>query len=351
MKLWVYVRNGVEPFLDLIYIAVLFFVFSMTSAPIAAKGLGFLSGAVFAVYFYNRHFSIKKIWAQRPPLFIWKQILVFGFPVMIMELLSIVTLKVDLIPLSIMASASMVGVYQIILNIGNIMRNIPQSTDPILMPVVVSMRIKRDTTALENIYVTLFRLNIALSFGFFIMVAIFGDLMLLIFGEYFVIGTTACIIACFGIMVNTVFSSIEAALIMYGYPYANMMVNIFFVATNLILDFLLIPHYGLIGAALGCLIACLLTAAVQTVLIFRLLKINPFRWDFLNIIAAGLMFWVIFASVRFMFFSIGLEQYYLHAILGLVFLPFYLYFGWKYLLLPSDREKFSGLFKDKIKVL
>ncbi len=351
MQLWVYVRNGIEPFVDLVYIAVLFFAFSMVSAPITAKALGFVTGAVFAVYFYRRHFSVRKIWAKRPTLYFWKQILVFGFPVMIMELMSIVTLKVDLIPLSIMASASLVGVYQIILNVGNVMRNIPQSMDPILMPVVVSMRIKNDSTALKNIYVTLFRVNIMLSFGFFILVAIFGDMILMIFGEYFVIGTTACMIACFGIMLNTVFSSIEAALIMYGYPYTNMAVNIFFVAVNLVLDFLLIPLYGLTGAALGSLTACVLTAIVQTVLIRYLLKINPFRWDFLHIIAAGLSFWIFFAGVRFGFFSAGLDHFSVHAVLGLIFLPIYLYYGWKRLLQPGDRAVFSGLFKNKIKEL
>ena len=351
MKLWVYVRNGVEPFVDLVYIAVMFFALSMFSAPIAAKALGFVTGAVFAVYFYGKYFSIRKIWERRPTGMIWKQILVFGFPVMVMELMSIVTLKVDLIPLSIMATASMVGVYQIILNVGNVMRNIPQSMDPILMPVVVSMRLKNDATALENIYVTLFRINIALSFGFFIMVALFGDMILLIFGEYFIIGTTTCIIACFGIMLNTVFSSIEAALIMYGYPYTNMAVNIFFVSVNLILDFALIPDYGITGAAFGCLIACCLTAVVQIVLTRRLLKINPFRWDFLNIIATGLLFWIVFAFIRFGLFSAGLDMIYAHAVLGAVFLPFYLYFSWKHLLLPGDREVFSGLFNNKLKVL
>ncbi len=350
MKLWVYVRNGFEPIFNLIFIAILFFAFSLVSAPIIAKTLGFVAGAVAAVFFYRQHFSVKNIWANRPSLIFWKQILTFGFPVMIMELLSIITLKVDIIPLSIIASASLVGVYQVIMNIGNVMRNIPQSMDPILMPVVVAMRINKDATALENIYVTLFRVNILLSFGFFIMVAIFGDMLLLIFGDYFIVGTTACIIACFGIMLNTVFSSIEAALIMYGYPYANLLVNIFFVAVNLTLDFMLIPHYGLNGAAMGCLIACFLTAIVQTVLIRRLLKINPFRWDFLNIIAFGLVLWIFFAALRFAAFSAGIEQASVHTVFILIFLPVYLYFGWKRLLPPSDREVFSGLFNNKMKV-
>lgn len=341
MKWWVLVRHGAEPLMNLIGILILFFVFSLIEAPVAAKALGFAGGAVVAVVLYRRHFSIRKIWQTWPRGAFWKPMATFGLPVMMMELLSIVVLKVDIIPLSLMASASLVGLYQIILNIGNVMRNIPQSMDPILMPVVVQMRIRKDITALENIYVTLFRVNILLSFGFFILVAVFGDLLLMIFGESFLPGTTACTIACFGIMLNTIFSSAEPALIMFGYPYSNLLVNIFFVVTNLILDFILIPVYGLMGAALGSVSACTLTAVLQAILIRRILKIHPYRWDFLNIIAFGLLMWIGFAVIRFLLFETGIESYGVHAMGILIFIMIYLYIGWKRFLTPSDRKIFS----------
>ena len=346
MKLWVLVRTGFEPLSDLIMISSLFFVFGLFSAPFYAKVITFILGSVVSIYVFNKHFSLKKIFASRPDKVLWKRILSFGLPVTSADFLSIVTLRLDIIPLSILVPSAQVAVFQVILNISNIMRNLPQAIDPIMMPIVVELKHRNDMRALENIYAMLIRTGLFLSFGFFILISIFGDLLLSIYGNDFVSGAAALVLVCFGIMIHTTFSSIEPILVMSGYPYLNLFNNLFFVTINLTIDFLLIPVYGIIGAAVGSLSASLLTSLIQVVELYVVLKLKPLRWSLFKIFLFGAVFFILFKGAEYT--VSGLDYFLMVRLLfAAVYLPLYLFVGWKWYLHAEERNVFAGMFRKR----
>ncbi len=349
MKLWVFVRNGLEPFLDLIFIAVLVFGWTVAVAPVLAKAMGFAAGACLSVYYYSKFFSLKKIGRRLPSFRHWKRILVFGAPVMVTDFLSIISIKVDLVPLSIIATSAQVAVYQIILNVANIMRNIPQAIDPILMPVVVAMRVRNDASELESIFITLLRSGLFLCVGFFVLSAVFGDRMLQIFGDDFVYGYSALVLACMGIMLHAVFSAAEPALIMMGHPYLPLFNNILLVTVNLVLDFLLIPVYGLTGAALGSLTACVITVVAQITETYLWLKIKPLKRSMLYVLLYGLTIGVVFYGLRAIMTYPPVKIFY-DIVLGFLFIFLYIYLGWKFLFKRRDREVIASIFKGNVSI-
>ncbi len=341
MKLWVFVRNGVEPLSDLLAIMLLFFVLRLESAPVAAKATGFAIGFLASCYLYGKHFSFKTMLSSKPRWMEWKRIGSFGLPVTFADFLSIVILKVDIIALSIIGTAAQVAVFQVILNIANTMRNIPQALDPIMMPVVVDMRQQRNYSALETIYASVIRVSLFLSIGFVVLNLLFGHLLLGLYGEGFVYGTTALLLACAGIMLHTVSSSIEPVLIMSGYPYLNLFNNVFFVAVNLALDFLLIPHYGIAGAGIGCFVASAATAALQVGQLYRRVRIRPLRRDLWRVIAFAAAYYVVFGSVL----SIITSPLWFEIVLFVIFLITYVVLGWRWVFDDADRDTYSVIFK------
>lgn len=347
MKFWVFVRNGAEPFLDLTFLCIIFFSFSVMAAPFYAKALGFTGGCVVSLYFFNKFFSFKKIFRFWPSFNIWKRVVSFGLPVMFADFLSIVILKVDVIVLSILAPAGQVAVFQIILNIANTMRNIPQAIDPIMMPVVVEMRQKQNYEALEKIYATIIHISFFLSTGFFVLNVLFGHLLLNIYGSDFVYGSTALMMTCFGIMLHTIFSSVEPVLIMSGFPYLNLFNNIFFVLVNLVIDFLLIPSHGILGAAIGCVTASALTAGLQLGQLYFKLKLRPIRWDNWLVAAFGGAFFLIYAGLDLIFGRLGINNLTIQIFSFISYLVLYLYFGWKWIFHDDDRLIFSTMLKKK----
>lgn len=344
MKLWVLVRTGFEPLSDLVMISSLFFIIGLSSAPFYAKVITFILGTSVSLYVFNKHFSLKLIFGSRPDKRIWKRVLSFGFPVMSADFLSIVTLRLDIIPLSILVPSAQVAVFQVVLNISNIMRNLPQAIDPIMMPVVVELKHRNDLRALENIYAILIRAGLFLSFGFFILVSIFGDLLLSIYGNDFVSGATALVLVCFGIMIHTTFSSIEPILVMSGFPYLNLFNNLFFVAVNLIIDFLLIPSYGIFGAAIGSVSASLITSVIQVFELYFVLKLRPLKWNLFKIFIFGGGFFAIIKMAEYLLRDIP-YLWIARLILVVIYLSLYLFIGWKWYLRADERNLFAGIFR------
>ena len=348
MRFWVIIRMGFEPFSDFVMISFFFFALNLLTAPFLAKVVSFFLGACLSLYIFQKYFSQGNIFKSFPDRTIWKRILSFGFPVMSADFLSVVTLRLDIIPLSILAAAPQVAIFQVILNIGNIMRNLPQAIDPIMMPLVVEMKIKNDMRGLENTYATLIRVGLFLSFGFFILISLFGDLLLSVYGAGFTTGAFALIIVVFGIMINVTFSSIEPVLVMSGYAYLNLFNNLFFVTINLIIDFLLIPSYGILGAAVGSLSASLLTSALQVTEIYVVLKLRPLRWSLLLIVVYGFLFLAVFSALEYSLS--GLPHFIVYRSMEvLVCTSLYLFTGWKWFFTLEERALFRGVIKFPLK--
>ncbi len=341
MKLWVFVRNGVEPLVDLIAILAIFLLTGLHSAPVAAKSIGFAIGGIVSIFVYRRYFEIGKVFRLAPRWQEWKHVLHFGLPVTFADFLSIVILKIDIIVLSVLSTASQVAVFQVIINIANTMRNIPQAVDPIMMPMVVEMRITRNYASLEKIYASVIRASLFLSAGFVALSMVFGHLLLGLYGEAFVYGTTALTLACAGIMLHTISSSIEPVLIMSGFPYLNLANNITFVLVNLVCDVLWVPSYGIVGAGMGCLAASVVTASLQIGQLYVKILIRPIRKDMWRAVAMAAVYLLVFESlIRFQPWGLPAE-----IVLFIVFLLSYLYIGWRWVFDEADRSIFSVIFK------
>lgn len=348
MHLWVFVRFGVEPFSDLVLLIVIYLLFATSAAQFYAKAVTFTLGAFLSVYIFHRYFSLRDLLRQWPALEQWKRILVLGFPIMVADFLSILILRVDIIPLSVLAAPVQVATFQVVLNISNVMRTIPQAIDPILMPVVVEMQRRNDYTALEHIYSTLIRATLFLAVGFYVMVLLFGPLLMSIYGDAYVPGFTALAIACCGVLLHTLSSSVEPALIMSGYPYLNLINNVFFVVVNLVADFLLIPAYGLIGAAIGSLTASLLTATLQTVMLYRVLHVQPLAWHYVWVLLYGLVFLILFKLLHSVLGEAGLyDGLAVRILLFGTYVVSYLVLGWKWVLHDEERKVFRSIIQRK----
>lgn len=341
MALWVVVRNAIEPFSDLLLLVSVFLLFGSFAAPFYAKATSFTMGSAWAFLFFTRHFQWRRLLGVWPNAATWKKILTFGFPVMLADFLSIVILKVDIIALSILVGTSHVAVFQVVLNISNVMRNIPQAVDPILMPIVVEMRRRRNYDSLNHVYAVVMRISLFLAFGFFVMIVLFGDLLMGVYGSTYTVGFTALIITCFGIMLHTVSSTVEPALIMSGYPYLNLINNILFVVINLTLDFLLIPSHGLWGAAAVSVAASSTTALLQMVLLYRILRVRPLTWNYLWVVGFGLISMAVFGLFKEGLALAGWTHAVFEIVLFALFIIHYLWIGWKFVLTSEERQTLS----------
>ena len=65
--------------------------------------------------------------------------------------------------------------------------------------------------------------------------------------------------------------------------------NVCAVIVNIILNYLLIPKFGILGAATGTGVSIVILNLLRLTEIFYLMKIHPYRFDYLKPLSAGLI--------------------------------------------------------------
>nr|WP_306270260.1 lipopolysaccharide biosynthesis protein [Ornithinimicrobium sp. HY1793] len=115
----------------------------------------------------------------------------------------------------------------------------------------------------------------------------FGGTVLGIFGDGYSMGDSALLILCAAMLVATACGMVDMVLIMAGRSFWNLTNVLIALATNISLDFLLIPSHGVLGAAVGWAAALLLGNLLPLAQVFHWFRLHPFGGATLLAIAAS----------------------------------------------------------------
>jgi len=99
----------------------------------------------------------------------------------------------------------------------------------------------------------------AVSFPVLILIIVFGDYILHIFGEEFITGYTVLVILCIGQFINVATGSVGQILAMTNREKLLRKCVVYGTVINLLLNIVLVPNYGMIGAAIATSIAWTIT--------------------------------------------------------------------------------------------
>jgi len=118
-------------------------------------------------------------------------------------------------------------------------------------------------------------------------IAIFAEPLLSVFGPEFVSGRTELIILCFGPLVIASSGISAAILSMSGHANLNAVSSAIGLVCSIALNFLLIPRWGLLGAAIAATGTVSLVRLVELSQVYWLFRIVPYNRDFLKVLIAG----------------------------------------------------------------
>jgi O-antigen/teichoic acid export membrane protein len=116
--------------------------------------------------------------------------------------------------------------------------------------------------------------SVIISWPVYLLCAVLPDLLLLLFGPDYVSGTPAVIILSLAMLVGTATGPVDIALLMSGRSVQSLANNLAALVTNLVLNLLLIPRIGFVGAAIAWAAAILIANALPT---FQIEKAIGFR--------------------------------------------------------------------------
>ncbi|MFC3883535.1 oligosaccharide flippase family protein [Bacillus songklensis] len=172
-----------------------------------------------------------------------------SFQLCLISFFKIALRQIDIIVLGIFANASAVGVYSIAIKISELTTFGMMVTNVIVAPMISQIYARGDKELLQNTVSSTIRIILIATVPLSIVMAICGKWILGLFGADFMIGYTALVILIIGQIVNSACGPVGFLMSMTGHQ--NQSVTVFgsSILFNLILSLLLIPPFGLIGAA------------------------------------------------------------------------------------------------------
>ncbi len=181
----------------------------------------------------------------------YSEILNVSLPMLVSGSLIILVTWTDTIMLGWLGSVSDVGIYNVAIKIARIVIVFLTSVNTIAAPKFAEFYANKDYKAIARVAKQASKLVFFLTFPFVIIILIFPDRILLLFGKDFVNGKVALIILISGFLFNAMAGSVGNILQMTGNQRYHRNVLIIGTFLNIFLNYFLIPVYGLNGAAIA----------------------------------------------------------------------------------------------------
>ena len=219
-----------------------------------------------------------------------KELFFFSFPLIFASLAGLIMNWTDTLMLGYFCTPSDVGIYNAALPTARLLSVGAGAFGVIFMPVASELYARGRIEDLRGTYSAVTKWIVTITLPLSLLMCLFsGTVMQILFGSEYVTGATALSILTLGYFISSFFGLPAHLLQSYGKTKIIMIGNFLGAAANVVLNFLLIPIYGVNGAA----IATAFTITLMNFLYFfsahRISKIQPLRKSFLKIIVASII--------------------------------------------------------------
>ena len=154
-----------------------------------------------------------------------------------------------------------------------------------IAPQISRLLARGDRTGAQTVYQTATWWLVVVSWPVFLVFAVFGPLLLGVFGNGFGRGATALAILSVAMLVNLGTGNVTVVLLMGGKSSWNLVNTAIALALNVGLNLVLIPRYGIAGAAIAWAVSIIVDNVLALIEVWLFLGMRPFGRGYLP--AAG----------------------------------------------------------------
>lgn len=143
----------------------------------------------------------------------------------------------------------------------------------VVAPLFSRLLHRQETAELEDLYRTATIWLVLFSSPVYLLLACFSPVVLSLLGPGFSAGSSVLTIMCLGALLTFLAGNIHSVLLMSGRSGLAALNKAIAVATNITLIMLLVPLWGIKGAAVAWVVACALDAALATIEVRVILRL------------------------------------------------------------------------------
>ena len=327
LKYKVFVNQIVNPFTLLLTMILSYVFFGVNVAILAPTVVSAVIGFFLILHYLNGFVdvSVSKVLNAKFD----NKILRFSLPLMFVSAIGIIMHWTDIIMLGILKDAKDVGLYHPVERTAGLIRMILFAFASIFAPLFSQYFHEKNQTKMLEVFQLSTKWILLTSLPLFIFLILFSNTILMLFGSEFGNNSLALPILTVGIMIQAVFGLGSPSLTMSGFQKYNLINALVALFTNIFLNIMLIPQFGIAGAAMGTTIALFLISLLRFFENYYLLGMNLLSTKLLKPILAGLSTGMIVYLVKPYIFESGYFDY--HS--SILYLVIYLLFGAIFILL------------------
>nr|WP_321233984.1 flippase [uncultured Psychroserpens sp.] len=237
--------------LTVIAFGILLFLTNDSLTPIKAHFIGVFFLAIIAIAKSIKVLDGINFNSKTKPSSFLKE----SLPMMISGAILIFLGWADTFVLGIYETDSVVGVYNVTLKIAALTSFSLHALNSILAPKIAKSYQNGNEANYKKMITFSTKLNFFITLGIVICILYFQSYILGFFGEEFLSGTKILIILCIGQFINSLSGSVGVILQMTGQQKAYQNIVLIALTINIILNFVLTPIYGAVGAAIATVIS------------------------------------------------------------------------------------------------
>ena len=187
-----------------------------------------------------------------------KQILSISTPLLLASSIMLVVSFTDTIMLGIFKTEADVGIYNVVYKIATVGMIIFMAMNTISTPKIASAYSNREVLKLKEIVLQTTKIIFIFTFPFSLIIIIFRVEILSLFGENFTEGSLSLIFLTIGFFIKSILGTSESILQMSNQQKILIYYSSFVAILNILLNYLLIPVYGIDGASFASMFSIII---------------------------------------------------------------------------------------------
>jgi len=288
MKYVVYVRdifqNGIRLFLLIVLLSLGYGVygaaFAYTSTVIAVPFV--------ALYHLNKIFPIFSKTIKC--IYVRKELFSFSWPLMFAGMVGLVMGWIDTLMIGYFSTSYAVGIYRASLATAGLLLIISSSFGSIFMPVITELYSQHRTKELKETNATVTKWIFLTVLPLVLLMIMFSERVLgILYGLDYIAGASALSILAFAYLIISVFRPTNQIISTVGRTRLIMVNTTVGAVFDVILNFYLIPVYGINGAAVATAISIIIVNALGFAEVYMVKHIHPLKLNYFKIFFSAIV--------------------------------------------------------------
>jgi O-antigen/teichoic acid export membrane protein len=331
---------------------IVFIPFIVTGYILFGAIISYLISMIFTI-FLSIFFIRKKIFSDQKKyqrVSVAKKLLIFSWPIALSGIIGLFLTKTDVLLLGYYFSSKDVGIYTPALIIAQYVTLFATPFAYIFLPVVSELFGKAKKNIIESLFKSASKWIFLMVLPVFIYILLFPkEIISLIYGAEYSDGYIALIILATGISMNTFTGMTGGILVGGGYTRLNLTVEIIAAITNVSLNIVLIPLYGIVGAAIGTSASFFARNIASLIFVYRVTKIHAFNKKYIGIVFSGLVVFIVFYLFKTLVFTFLTSSLFV-LLEGVLLLSFYTILLFIFRCFDKNDEFFLKLITKRLKI-